>query len=315
MFERLRETFANFISAVTEKELTEKELERTLKVFRLQLISNDVAAPVAKEIAERIKRKLIGKRIKRFAKTKEIVKKVLAMEIEKILSPSEQKDLLQEVKKRREENISKYNEAGEWKPYVILFLGPNGSGKTVTIAKIAWLMKKENLSPVLAASDTFRAGSIEQLEKHAKAIGVTIIKRSYKSDPASVAYDAISHAVAKRKDAVLIDTAGRLGTNINLMEEMRKIARVANPDMKILVVDALAGNDLVIQAEQFTKHVGVDGNILTKVDADVKGGAALTLTYITRAPIIYVGIGQKYYDLAPFNPKWFVKNILGENKW
>ena len=311
MFNKLRDAFSNLIRTLTEKELSEGELNKVLRLFELQLISNDVAVEVAKEISSSIKKQLLGVKVKRFSNIRDYVEQILREEIRKILEPKEAIDLITKVKKRREKNLESLTKNGGWVPYVILFLGPNGSGKTVTIAKIAWLMKRNNLTPVLVASDTFRAGAIEQLEKHAKAIGATIIKRPYGSDPASVAFDAITHAKAKKKDVVLIDTAGRLGTNVDLMEEMRKISRVSKPDLKIFIADALAGNDLVVQAREFNEYVGIDGNILTKIDADVKGGAALTVAYITKAPILYVGVGQRYSDLLPFNVNWFLKNILG----
>ena len=281
MFDKLKKAFSDFIRVVAEKELSERDLRKELMKLELLLISNDVAVEVAKGITNAISKELLGKRIKRFTDVSGFIKWVLEQKMKEFLLTDKKIDLIKIVEERRSVNVKEVKRDGEWKPYVILFLGPNGSGKTTTIAKLAYLAKKHNLSPVLVASDTFRAGAIEQLEKHARRIGVTIIKRPYGSDPASVAYDAISHAKARKKDLVLIDTAGRLGTNIDLMEEMKKIARVSKPDFKILVADALSGNDLVIQAREFNEHVGVDGNILTKVDADVKGGAALTLTYIT----------------------------------
>lgn len=315
MFNRLKETFNAFIRAVTEKELSEKELNKILRTLEIQLITNDVAVPVAKKITLSMKKKLIGLRVKRLSDPLHIVKNALGEEILKILVPRQNNiDLIELIHDRREQNLENIAKGQDWKPFIVLFLGPNGSGKTTTIAKIAWKLKKEKLQSVLVASDTFRAGAIEQLEKHANAIGVSFIKRPYGSDPASVAYDAIMHAKARKKDAVLIDTAGRLSSNVDLIEEMKKIARVSKPDLKVFVADALSGNDLAIQAEEFSKHVGIDANVLTKVDADVKGGAALTLTYTTKAPIIFVGIGQKYSDLIKFNVKWFIKKILGEKE-
>lgn len=311
MFEKLKKAFSDFIRVVAEKELSESNLRRELRKLELLLISNDVAVEVARGLTSAISKELLGKRVKRFSDLSSLIRGILEQKLKEVLLIDKKIDLIKIVEERKRLNVEEMKKSGEWKPYIILFLGPNGSGKTTTIAKLAYLAKKHNLSPVLVASDTFRAGAIEQLERHAKKIGVTMIKRPYGSDPASVAYDAISHAKARKKDLILIDTAGRLGTNIDLMEEMKKIARVSKPDFKIFVADALSGNDLVIQAREFNKHVGIDGNILTKVDADVKGGAALTLTYTTNAPILYIGIGQKYSDLIPFNSDWFIKKILG----
>ena len=309
MFEKLKETFKSFAKAITEKELTESEIDKYLWDLELKLVANDVASPVAREIVEKVKRDLIGSKVRRFSDTKKILMDYLANAVRNIF-PDTQIDLIEMAIKRRRENLSNIKEGKRWKPLTILFLGPNGSGKTTSIAKLAWFLKKEKLLPVLVASDTFRAGAIEQLEQHSKKLEVPIIKRKYGVDPASVAYDAVMHASAKKRDVVLIDTAGRLGSDMDLLEEMRKIARVVKPDVKILVVDALSGNDIAYQAEQFAKKVGVDGNILTKLDADVKGGAALTLVYVTKAPIIYVGLGQKYNDLMPFQVDWFLEKIF-----
>jgi fused signal recognition particle receptor len=169
---------------------------------------------------------------------------------------------------------------------------------------------KTGHSVILACSDTYRAGSIEQLEEHAKRLGVRMIKHRYGADPTAVAYDAIAHARAHGVSAVLIDTAGRIQTNKNLMNELGKIKRVIGPDLTILTVDALTGNDAVMQAEEFHKSVGIDGTILTKVDADVKGGAALSVTYVTGKPIVFIGTGQEYEDLEEFNPERFTQMIL-----
>jgi fused signal recognition particle receptor len=164
----------------------------------------------------------------------------------------------------------------------------------------------------MAAGDTFRAGAIEQLKIHAENVGVKMIKHGPSADPAAVAYDAIDHAKAKHKDVVLLDTAGRMQTNVNLMDEMEKIKRVAKPDMIIFVGDALAGNDAVEQAKRFNEVVGIDGVILTKVDTDAKGGSALSVAYTIDKPLLFIGIGQGYEDQIPFEPQWMIKNIFGE---
>ncbi|MGB9854801.1 MAG: signal recognition particle-docking protein FtsY, partial [Candidatus Bathyarchaeales archaeon] len=158
-----------------------------------------------------------------------------------------------------------------------------------------------------------RAGSIEQLETHAKRLGVRMIRHKYGADPAAVAYDAISHAKAHGIHVVLIDTAGRMQTNRNLMNELAKIKRIVNPDLTILTVDSLTGNDAVMQAEEFHKSVGIDATILTKVDADVKGGSALSVTFVTEKPILFIGTGQRYEDLEEFNPEKFVQMIMKQS--
>ena len=231
---------------------------------------------------------------------KEIVKTNLHEVLLEILSTKEEISLLENVERKRKMK----------EPYSILFVGINGTGKTTTIAKVAEFLMKKGYSVVLACSDTYRAGSIEQLEEHAKRLGVRMVKHKYGADPAAVAYDAISHAKARGINVVLIDTAGRIQTDRNLMGELGKIKRVINPDLTILTVDALTGNDAVMQAEEFHKSVGIDGTILTKVDADVKGGAALSVTYVTRKPIVFIGTGQTYKDLQDFNPEQFTQMIL-----
>jgi fused signal recognition particle receptor len=196
------------------------------------------------------------------------------------------------------------------KPVVIMFVGVNGTGKTLSIAKIAYQLHKDGKSCVMAAGDTFRAGAIEQLSVHADKLGVKIVKHGPGSDPAAVAYDAIEHAKAKHKDVVLLDTAGRMQTNTNLMDEMAKIKRVAKPDLIIFVGDALSGNDAVEQAKRFNEVVGIDGVILTKVDADAKGGSSLSIAYTIGKPLLFIGVGQKYEDQIPFESDWMIKNIF-----
>jgi fused signal recognition particle receptor len=187
----------------------------------------------------------------------------------------------------------------------------NGTGKTTTIAKVANLLLKKGYSVVLAGSDTYRAGSIEQLEGHAKRLGIRVIKHPYRSDAAAVAFDAINYARSHGINAVLVDTAGRMQTNRNLIDEMKKIVKVAKPHLTVLVVDALAGNDSVEQARIFDEAVGINGVILTKLDADVKGGAAISIAFAVKKPILFLGIGQFYDDLTSFDPRFVVESIVG----
>jgi fused signal recognition particle receptor len=259
-----------------------------------------VAVPVADYICREMEKRLEGVQVKRLEDRKEIVKTSLHEVLLEILTTKEEINLLENVERKRKMK----------EPYSILFVGINGTGKTTSIAKVAKFLMKKGYSVVLACSDTYRAGSIEQLEEHAKRLGVRMIKHKYGADPAAVAYDAISHARARGINVVLIDTAGRIQTNRNLMNELGKVKRVISPDVTILTVDALTGNDAVMQAEEFHKTVGIDGTILTKVDADVKGGAALSVTYVTRKPIVFIGTGQTYEDLQDFNPERFTQMIL-----
>lgn len=300
MFEKLKAGLNNLINKVTTTELKAEKLQPILEEFKLSLVENDVAFPVAEKICEELASRLEGRQIKRLEDKRKIVKETLQQILLEILNTGEKIDLLKMAEEKRRK--------GE--PLVIVFVGINGTGKTTTIAKIAKMFSKNGYSVVLACSDTYRAGSIEQLGEHAKRLGVRMIKHTYGADPAAVAYDAINYAKAHGINVVLIDTAGRIQTDRNLMNELAKIKRVINPDLTILTVDALTGNDAVMQAEEFDKAVGIDGTILTKVDADVKGGSALSVTHVTGKPVIYIGTGQTYDDLEVFNPQMFVDMIL-----
>ncbi len=296
MLEKLKDVFSKFVN----KTLTEKSLDNSLSDLKLLLLSNDVAMDTAEDICNRIVDAYKGEQVGRLKSTKRMLYDILKDIIEEILTPDKQIDLIQEVQKSRDNK----------KPYVVLFLGVNGTGKTTTMAKIAHLLKEKGFSVVAAASDTFRAGAIEQLSFHMNNVGVRIIKQQYKSDPASIAFDAIEHAKAKNVNVVLIDTAGRQVTDKNLMREIQKISSVAQPDLKIFVGDSLAGNDALYQAKEFNQYVGIDANILTKLDADAKGGAALSISQETKKPIIFIGTGQKYDNLEKFDPDLFVSKIL-----
>jgi len=198
------------------------------------------------------------------------------------------------------------------KPFVILVVGVNGTGKTTTIAKLAYHIQKKGYTCVVAAADTFRAGAIEQLEKHAESVGFKLIKHKAGADPAAVAFDAVEHARARSRDVVLIDTAGRMQTNQNLMDQMKKIKRVTSPNLVLYIGDDLAGNDAIEQAKQFHEAVGLDGVVLTKLDADAKGGAALSMASTIGKPVVFVNLGQTYEDIKRFDVKWMVDRLLAE---
>jgi fused signal recognition particle receptor len=300
MFEKLKTGLKGLVNKVTTTELKTENLHPVLSEFKINLAENDVAYPVAERICDEMEKRLNGVQVKRLEDRKQIVEKNLHEVLLEIMLTNNKIDLLKAVKEKCQKN----------EPFVIVFVGINGTGKTTTIAKVAHLLAKKGYSVVLACSDTYRAGSIEQLEEHAKRLGIRMIKHKYGADPAAVAYDTISHAKAHGTNTVLIDTAGRMQTNKNLMNELEKIKRIVNPDLTILTVDSLTGNDAVMQAEEFHKSVGIDATILTKVDADVKGGSALSVTYVTQKPILYIGVGQRYEDLEEFNPEKFVQMIL-----
>lgn len=300
MFEKLRKGLSSAVNKIVITELKAEKLRPILEEFRFNLIENDVAVPVAYYITEELEKRLDGVKVKRLGDRKELVKENLHQILLEILTTKEKINLLYNIEQKRQTK----------EPYTILFVGINGTGKTTTIAKIANLLKKKGYSVVLSGSDTYRAGSIEQLEQHSKRLGIRMIKHQYGSDPAAVAYDAITHAQSKGVNVVLIDTAGRIQTDRNLMSELTKIKRVINPDLTILVVDALIGNDAVMQAEEFHNSVNIDGTILTKVDADVKGGASLSVAYVTGKPIVFIGVGQNYDDIESFEPERFTQIIL-----
>lgn len=278
--------------------LTDKRLDELFWELELALLEADVAVDVISEIKENLKASLTGKKVRREISPDVAVEMALKDAVRKSMTLSACS--FDELVKKHE------------KPVVILFVGINGTGKTTTIAKIANRLRKLGLTSVIAAGDTFRAGAIEQLERHSENLGIKLIKHKTGSDAAAVAYDAIEHAKARHRDVVLIDSAGRMQTNQNLMDEMKKIKRVAKPNMVIFVGDALAGNDVIEQARTFDAGIGVDGVILNKIDADVKGGAALSIAHAIRKPIYFVGTGQGYEDIIEFSPEWMTERIFSD---
>jgi len=301
MFERIREALSGLIDKVSMTELKPENIQEILWDLKLTLLENDVALTVAEHICSEVEKKLMGLKVSRFEDRRRVVREALRKTILDLFKIQEDIDFMGIIERKRALK----------EPCVIVFVGVNGTGKTTTIAKIATLLLRSGYSVVLACSDTFRAGSIEQLEQHAKRLCVPVIKHKYGSDAAAVAYDAVQYAKARGINVVLIDTAGRMQTNKNLMAEMEKIVRVVKPDLIIFVGDALTGNDAVSQAEEFNKYVNISGSILTKMDADAKGGAAISIAYITRKPILFLGVGQKYDDIEVFKPEVIVNRIVG----
>nr|MDO8117450.1 signal recognition particle receptor subunit alpha [Candidatus Sigynarchaeota archaeon] len=266
MFEKIKSGFKTFANNVKTRELTGKNLDEPLEELKLALVRNGVALLVAQRIVDTVKEKLLGTRLERASKIDSFVKDIIKSSIREILETSKPFNLLDKAKEK----------ASQDKPFILVFLGVNGTGKTTTIAKVANYFKKNNVTCVIAASDTYRAGAIDQLEKHASKVGIRVIKHEYNSDPSSVAWDAIAHAQAKHIKTVLIDTAGRQVVDKNLMKEIAKIVNVSEPDYVVYVGDGMAGNDVVSQVEKFSQHVRIDCSILTKLDAD-PGGATLSV--------------------------------------
>ncbi len=285
------------IKRVEEKTLSEEELDEFLKDLNTALLENDVALEVAERICDDVKKSLVGKSVKR-GKIEETINNALR---------SAMLDVMKQEKINLEQLIEKkYNETKQ--PFLIVFFGFNGTGKTTTIAKFAHKLKKYR--PVLAAGDTFRAASIEQIEEHGRRVGVEVVKHNYGSDSAAVIFDAVKHAAAHGNKVVLADTAGRSHSNVNLMDELKKVVRVNKPDLKVLVLDSITGNDIYDQSQLFNEAAGVDAIILTKADVYEKGGSALSASYTIKKPILYLGTGQNYNDLKDFIPEEIVKNLL-----
>jgi fused signal recognition particle receptor len=300
MFEKLKSGLKGLVTKVTTTELKSDNLNPILSDFKMSLAENDVAFPVADKICDELEKRLTGVQVKRLEDRTKIVEDNLKAVLLEVMQTKNGINLLSMINVKREKK----------EPFSIMFVGINGTGKTTTIAKVAQFLRDKGYSVVLAGADTYRAGSIEQLEEHARRLGMRVIKHTYGADPAAVAFDAVSHAKAHGINVVLIDTAGRMQTNQNLMNELIKVKRVVKPDLTIFTVDSLIGNDAVMQAEEFNAAVGIDATILTKVDADVKGGSSLSVTYVTQKPILFIGVGQTYKDLELFNPEKFVNMIL-----
>ncbi len=293
MVEGKKGFFKRLTEKITTTKISEEKFEELFWDLELAMLENNVAVEVIHKIKDDLIHEIVDKPITR-GKTEEIIFSTLKKSLDDVLS-AEPIDLVNACKSK--------------KPFVICFVGINGSGKTTTIAKVAKMLQDNKLSVFIAASDTFRAAAIDQLQIHADNLGIKLIKQDYGSDAAAVAFDAVKHAESKNKDVVLIDTAGRLHSNINLVDEMKKIIRVAKSDLKIFVGESITGNDCVEQAKKFDEAIGIDGIILAKADIDEKGGAAISVTYVTKKPILYLGVGQEYKDLQEFSKEKILSNI------
>ena len=289
MFSKLKNTFSKISAKVKQeagkvnviKKIEGSKLKKLSNDLEDELLSNNIAYGVVNEILDAVKN-------------------------------SSAKNLKVDLKNKLKEILSsnKINILEEKNPTIIMLIGVNGAGKTTTLAKLAQKIKKNKKKCVMAAGDTFRAAAIEQLEQHGKNLDVKIISHNYGSDSAAVAFDAVEHAKSKNLDYVLIDTAGRNHANEDLMRELEKVKRVVKPHYTILVVDSLTGNDAVDQAKLFGKKIGVDGVILTKTDADERGGAIISVAHESGKPILFLGSGQGYDDLEEFDADKILNQII-----
>jgi len=284
-----------------EVSLNQSDINNFAEELMLTMLQSDVSYSTTEKFIESLKNSLANTKFE----SRNIhtgISNCVKSELGKVLEKGEPKEqLLQMVKDRLTSGM---------KPVVIMFLGPNGTGKTTTMAKIAHLFKSNGLSSVFSASDTFRAAAIEQTSFHASKLGMPVVKGNYGADPASVAFDAIEFAKAHSTDVVLIDTAGRQETNKNLLNEIKKMERVAKPDITIYVGESTAGNRISEQVAEFLKYVRIDGIILTKLDCDAKGGNAISISDVTGLPIFFFGTGESYDALVPFNPSFIIDSIV-----
>jgi len=302
MFGKLQDGIKGLMKKIKVKQLTEKDLDPIISDLKDIMIKNEVSVDTADTLGVVLREELMNMEHSRFKDAKPLIKEALKNSILKVLDvPEENKinlfDKIQQVRK-------------EGRPFIVCMLGINGTGKTTTIAKLTHLFQNKGFSVVLAAGDTYRSGSIQQLGEHAKKLNVKMIAHDYGGDPAAVSIDAIDHAEAKNIDIVIIDTAGRMQNNINLIRELDKIIRITEPDLKIFVGDSLAGNDVIRQADQFNESVGVDGIIMTKIDSDAKGGGVISVVHTIKKPILYIGNGQSYKDLIVFDPEFIVSQVI-----
>lgn len=289
------------------KELTEEDLKPIMKIFADGLMDKNVAKDIAEEICLSVTKSLLKTKTASFTTIKSTAKQSLKKAISKILTPKTELDILKNA-------ISAKNRGD---PYKVVFIGVNGVGKSTNLAKVAYLLKNNNLDLLIAACDNFRAGAIEQLKQHTRILGVDLFEKGYKDDIAYIAREAIDEAKRKKKDVVLIDTAGRMQDNEPLMRSLTKLIELNQPDVILFVGEALTGNDSVDQLTKFNQSLidyskkenpkVIDGILLTKFDTvDDKVGAALTMVYTTGKPIVYIGVGQKYTNLKKLN----VNNVL-----
>ena len=278
--------------------VSEKDLSDALTELEMTLLESDVALPVTDAIISHVRKNLVGKHRKIGASIDAIVVGALKSALLDVLGTGF--DLVHYIQTHN-------------RPVKILFTGVNGTGKTTTVAKIGAYLKERGFSVVIGAGDTYRAGATEQIGVHAERIGIKIIQHQEGADPSAVLFDAVQYAVSHKIDVVLADTAGRFHTKSNLMNQLEKIRRVMKPDLVVYVDEAVAGNDAVIRAAEFERTAGADAVVLTKADMDSRGGAAISIAHTIGKPLMFLGTGQAYDDIMPFDPLQVVEELLGSD--
>ncbi|ERN16118.1 hypothetical protein AMTRI_Chr11g152360 [Amborella trichopoda] len=304
--------FSSMFQSIVGKTVLEKsDLEPALKALKDRLMTKNVAEEIAGKLCESVAASLEGKKLGSFTRISLTVQAAMEEALLRILTPKRSVDILREVHAAKEQG----------KPYVVVFVGVNGVGKSTNLAKVAYWLLQHNISVMMAACDTFRSGAVEQLRTHACRLQIPIFEKGYEKDPAVVAKEAIQEASRNHSDVVLVDTAGRMQDNEPLMRALSKLINLNNPDLVLFVGEALVGNDAVDQLSKFNQKLAdlstsssatlIDGILLTKFDTiDDKVGAALSMVYISGAPVMFVGCGQSYTDLKKLNVKSIVKTLL-----
>lgn len=275
-------------------------LDDLLEELEWVLLESDISSDAVNAVIDALRDNLIGSRLRKGADLSKVVEAALKRALRNILRAGYW-DF--------DASVKSFIDA-EDTPVVIMLVGVNGTGKTTTAAKIAKRLQNKGLSVIAAAGDTFRAGAIQQLEAHCDNLGIRCISSQRGGDTAAISRDAIESAQAKGIDVVLVDTAGRMQNKTNLMNELNKVKRVANPHLTLFVGDSLAGNDAVDQARMFQEIMQFDGAVLTKLDTDAKGGAGLSIAFATGRPIVFAGVGQGYDDLMQFDPDWLLDQLF-----
>ena len=275
-------------------------LDDLLEELEWVLLESDISSDAVNAVIDALRDNLIGSRLRKGADLSKVVEAALKRALRNILRAGYW-DF--------DASVQSFIDA-EDTPVVIMLVGVNGTGKTTTAAKIAKRLQNKGLSVIAAAGDTFRAGAIQQLEAHCDNLGIRCISSQRGGDTAAISRDAIESAQAKGIDVVLVDTAGRMQNKTNLMNELNKVKRVANPHLTLFVGDSLAGNDAVDQARMFQEIMQFDGAVLTKLDTDAKGGAGLSIAFATGRPIVFAGVGQGYDDLMQFDPDWLLDQLF-----